>query len=65
MHDQPPDQELQKIFARVGFISCSPAMMPLLRQARKAAEVSDVTVLLEGETGTGKQVLARGIHDLD
>jgi DNA-binding NtrC family response regulator len=65
MQDQPPDQELQKIFARVGFISRCPAMMPVLRQARKAAEVSDVTVLLEGETGTGKQVLARGIHDLD
>jgi len=65
MHDQPSDQELQKIFARVGFISRCPSVMAVLRQARKAAEVSDVTVLLEGETGTGKQVLARGIHDLD
>jgi len=40
-------------------------MMPVLRRAQKAANVSDVTILLEGETGTGKQVLAEGIHSLD
>lgn len=40
-------------------------MIPLLRQACKAALASDVTVLLEGETGTGKGVLARAIHRLD
>jgi two-component system response regulator PilR (NtrC family) len=37
----------------------------VLRQAFKAAEVSDVTVLIQGETGTGKQLLAQGIHELD
>jgi DNA-binding NtrC family response regulator len=40
-------------------------MLPILRQAHKAAVVSDITVLLEGETGTGKQVLAQAIHNLD
>jgi len=40
-------------------------MMLVLRRAQKAAKVSDVTVLLEGETGTGKQVLAQAIHKLD
>ena len=40
-------------------------MMPILRRAQKAALVSDVTVLLDGETGTGKQVLAQAIHRLD
>jgi hypothetical protein len=57
--------ELCGLFAAHGFITGSPAMMPLLRQARKAAVVSDITVLLEGETGTGKQVLAQAIHNLD
>jgi two-component system response regulator PilR (NtrC family) len=40
-------------------------MQPILQRAYKAAHVSDATVLLEGETGTGKQVLARAIHSLD
>jgi len=40
-------------------------MTPILQRAYKAARVSDATVLLQGETGTGKQVLARAIHYLD
>jgi Sigma-54 interaction domain len=40
-------------------------VLALLRFASKAAEVSAVTIFLEGETGTGKQVLAQGIHLLD
>lgn len=40
-------------------------MDPVLQRAHKAAQVSDATVLLQGETGAGKQVLARAIHGLD
>src|SRR5215472_2148827 len=65
MSDQLSDRELLSEFDRLGFITCSPGMAPLLRRAHKAAEVSDITVLLEGETGTGKQVLAKAIHQLD
>ena len=63
-HDASND-ELRETFARLGFVTASEAMVPVLRQALKAASASDVTVLLEGETGTGKQVLARAIHHLD
>jgi NtrC-family two-component system response regulator AlgB len=41
--------------------SQSPAMLRLLETARQAA-ASDATVLLTGESGTGKNVLARQIH---
>jgi transcriptional regulator with GAF, ATPase, and Fis domain len=63
-HDASND-ELRETFARHGFVTASDAMAPILRQALKAASASDITILLEGETGTGKQVLARAIHHLD
>lgn len=65
MTRDPSENGLRSSFAELGFITCSPTIVPLLRCARKAANVSDVTVLLEGETGTGKQVLAQAIHKLD
>ncbi|HYB76602.1 MAG TPA: sigma 54-interacting transcriptional regulator [Candidatus Bathyarchaeia archaeon] len=65
MSNDPSDAELRDYFAELGFITCSPTIIPVLRRAQKAAKVSDVTVLLEGETGTGKQVLAQAIHKLD
>jgi transcriptional regulator with GAF, ATPase, and Fis domain len=40
-------------------------MNAVLQCAYKAAQVSDTTVVLQGETGTGKQILARAIHALD
>ena len=43
------------------FIGSSPAAMQAKRQARRAAQ-ADTTVLLLGETGTGKDVLAQAIH---
>jgi DNA-binding NtrC family response regulator len=57
--------DFKSLFQKLGFVTASDNMVPLLRQARKAASVSDVTVLIDGETGTGKQVLARSIHKLD
>lgn len=59
------EDELRRRFGELGFVTGSDALAPLLRQAYKAAFVSDITILLEGETGTGKQVLAYAIHRLD
>src|SRR5580658_3581841 len=59
------NEELRCSFSDLGFVTGSEAVIPMLRQVYKAACVSDITVLLEGETGTGKQVLAFAIHCLD
>jgi formate hydrogenlyase transcriptional activator len=59
------DDDLKRKFLDLGFVTTSDHILPILRQASKAAAVSDVTVLIDGETGTGKQVLARAIHNLD
>ena len=43
------------------FVGASPAAMAVKRHARRVAQ-TDSTVLLLGETGTGKELLAQGIH---
>ncbi len=43
------------------FSGASPAALEVKRQARRVAQ-ADSTVLLLGETGTGKELLAHGIH---
>jgi two-component system, NtrC family, response regulator PilR len=61
----PDIETLRATFSKLGFITTCERMNPVLHRAYKAAQVSDTTVLLQGETGTGKQVLARAIHGLD
>ncbi|MCU0808496.1 MAG: sigma-54 dependent transcriptional regulator [Candidatus Contendobacter sp.] len=48
--------------AQYGLIGNSPAMQTLFRGIQKAAEV-DVPVLITGEIGTGKELVARVIHE--
>ena len=45
-----------------GVIGSSPAMQQVLEVARRVA-AQDTTVLVLGETGTGKEILARAIHN--
>jgi two-component system, NtrC family, response regulator AtoC len=47
-------------FGRV--VTENPAMRNMLEVARKAAEADRTTILIEGESGTGKGVLAKAIH---
>ena len=51
----------QSRYTFASFVGASPAAVEVKRQARRAAQTSS-TVLLLGETGTGKELLAHAIH---
>ena len=54
------ERELQHEFAEI--VGKSPALRDLLKAVKTVAP-TDTTVLLLGETGTGKELIARAIHD--
>ncbi len=55
---EPGDQDIEW---REGIITRSPIMEELLNQAKLVA-ASDANVFIHGETGTGKELLAKAIH---
>jgi len=54
-------QELERNYRFDQIIGNSEAMMKVFRWCERAID-SDITVLIEGETGTGKDLIARAIH---
>ena len=52
---------LETALSPTGFVGTSPAILELRRLIAKVAP-TDSTVLITGETGTGKEVVARSIH---
>jgi transcriptional regulator with GAF, ATPase, and Fis domain len=55
------DDELINKYTKLGLIGRSSRFLELLKAIDSAAKC-DVRVLLEGETGTGKELVARAIH---
>src|SRR6266545_3991196 len=55
--------ERRKLQQRTGIIGESPAIQEVLVKIEQMAPVSS-TVLIEGDSGTGKELVARAIHDL-
>lgn len=53
--------ELERVQDASGMIGTSPAMQELDRLITRVA-VADVNVLIRGETGTGKELVAKAIH---
>jgi formate hydrogenlyase transcriptional activator len=55
------EQEIQRERGSGEIVGKSPALLALLRKLEQVA-LADTTVLIQGETGTGKELLARYIH---
>lgn len=53
---------LKGIFSEGGFLTRNSRLLKILKTARQAAD-SEATLLIGGESGTGKSLLARLIHD--
>ncbi len=57
-----PQEGIQVEHGFKEIVGSSPAILALLRKVEQVAP-TDVTVLISGETGTGKELVARAIHD--
>lgn len=57
-----PEAALLKKYEAYGLLGKSPAFIELLKSVEAAAHC-DVRVLLEGHSGTGKELIARAIHE--
>lgn len=55
------EQQLHEVVPEIDLATESPRMRSVLETIRRAA-ASDVAILLRGESGTGKGVLARALH---
>jgi DNA-binding NtrC family response regulator len=59
------EQEVAARMRRLGMVAKSPAMLKVFRSVVRFSALSDLPVLITGETGTGKEGLARAVHLLD
>jgi DNA-binding NtrC family response regulator len=63
MSTQATRQVLRQLAERFGIVGESPAMITAITKLLQVAP-TDLTVLVTGETGTGKEVFAHALHEL-
>lgn len=62
---QTDEDNLKQTMRTLGIVGESPHMLALFRQVQTISALSDLPTLITGETGTGKELLARALHCLD
>ena len=64
-HERDDERRTRELASSNGIIGTSSALMEAFRQAVRLSTLSDLPVLICGDTGTGKELFASAIHALD
>ncbi len=58
-------RQSRAVSQRVGIVAESAPMRAIMRHVQRIGPLSDLPTLIVGETGTGKELVARAVHQLD